>query len=194
MQIPLCLMALNSVNKAVDEVLKKNIVDAKRLGLFGHSFGGFETSFIITQTNRFAAAISGAGYHDLLSFYLSMAWLWNKPQAGRFLNDQQRYTKTYFETPDLYLKNSPIQFVTNISTPFLTYTGDQDSNINWNQSVEMYNALRVLDKEHIMLIYPNEGHDFSGEDAQTDFTYKNLDWFDHYLKGFPKKPWMNEFK
>ena len=92
------------------------------------------------------------------------------------------------------MKNSPIQFVTNISTPFLTYTGDQDSNINWNQSVEMYNALRVLDKEHIMLIYPNEGHDFSGEDAQTDFTYKNLDWFDHYLKGLPKKPWMNEFK
>lgn len=188
------ISALRCVTAGIEKVLETKMVDEKRLGLFGHSFGGYETSFIITQTNLFATAISGAGYHDIPSFYLSVAWLWDKPQAGRFLNNQQRFKKTYFETPALYKANSPMEFVTNIKIPLLTYTGNLDTNINWQQSIKMYNALRVLGKEHIMLLYPNQGHDFFSDGAQIDFTNKMWDWFDHYLKGTPKKPWMQEFK
>ncbi len=187
------ISALSCVTAGVEEVLKKGFVNRNRLGLFGHSFGGFETSFIVTQTDLFAAAISGSGYHNILSFYLSVAWGWQKPQAARFLHDQQRFAKNYFDIPDLYLQNSPINFVKNLKTPLLTYTGDKDENINWQQSVEMYNALRVLNKEHIMLIYPNEGHDFFNFPPQVDFTYKMWEWFDHYLKGEPKKTWMKKF-
>jgi dienelactone hydrolase len=188
------ISALRCVTAGVEKVLETEKVDKKRLGLFGHSFGGYQTSFIVTQTDLFATAISGAGYHDIPSFYLSVAWLWHKPQAGRFLNNQQRFEKTYFETPELYKANSPMEFVENIKIPLLTYTGNLDTNINWQQSIKMYNALRVLGKEHIMLLYPNEGHDLFSNEAQIDFTNKMWDWFDHYLKGAPKKTWMQEFK
>ncbi|MCZ4320301.1 prolyl oligopeptidase family serine peptidase [Aequorivita viscosa] len=186
------LSALRCVTAGVEAVLKQGKVDRKRLGLFGHSFGGFETSFIIGQTDLFAAAVSGAGIQDLMGFYFSMAWLWQVPQSDRFLNDIMRFEKDYFEIPEKYKNNSPINFVENIHTPLLTITGDKDTNVNWEQSVQMFNALRILKKEHIMLIYPDEGHDFFEDASQIDFNKRIQDWYAHYLKEEPKKLWMIE--
>lgn len=187
------ISALNCVTKGVKASLENENINKDKLALFGHSFGGFQTSYIMTKSDLFKCGISGAGYHNLLSFYLSVAWLWQKPQSGRFLNHQQRYSQSYFEIPESYKENSPMEFVQNISKPLLTYTGNLDSNINWQQSVEMFNALRILNKEHIMLIYPDEGHDFIQKKAQIDLTNKIMDWLEHYLKEKPKKRWMMPF-
>lgn len=182
--------ALRCVTTGVEAVLKKRGIDRKRVGLFGHSFGGYETSYIISQTDLFAAAVSGAGIQDLVSFYFSMAWLWQVPQSFRFLNHIMRFEKNYFEIPQMYENNSPIHFAKKIHTPLLTITGDKDTNVNWEQSVEMYNALRILEKEHIMLIYPGEGHDFFERSVQIDYNNKLNDWFGYYLKNEHKSKWM----
>ncbi len=184
--------ALQCVMAGVEAVLEKGIIDRKSIGLFGHSFGGYETSYIVSQTDLFATAVSGAGIHDLISFYFSMAWLWQVPQSHRFINDIMFFDSTYFEIPKIYEKNSPINFVQNINTPLLTITGDMDTNVNWEQSVEMFNALRILGREHIMLIYPNEGHDFFDVAVQLDYNKKLEAWFGHYLKREDKKEWMIE--
>lgn len=182
--------ALKSVEAGIKKVLKTAPIHKNKIGLFGHSFGGYETSFIIGNTNTFAAAISSAGIHDLKSFYFSIAWLWNLPQSGKFLNGQARFSSPFFNETSLYEKNSPINYAPFINTPLLTITGDKDTNVNWEQSVKMYNALRLLNKGHILLIYPEEGHDFFGVENQTDMTYKRWQWFDHYLKNEEKHPWM----
>src|SRR5690606_21172862 len=106
-------------------------------------------------------------------------------------NDIMFFGNTYFEIPEIYKKNSPLNFVENINTPLLTITGDKDTNVNWEQSVEMFNALRILGREHIMLIYPNEGHEFFDPAIQRDYNNKLQDWYGYYLKGVSKKEWMN---
>ncbi len=187
------ISALNCVSAAVKEVSKKPFIDKNKIGLFGHSFGGFEASYIAGRSNLFATVVSAAGVHNLRSFHLSNAWLWSRPQMGRFFNDQFRFDAPYFEIPQKYEENSPLNFVKSINVPFLTVTGDQDSNINWGQSIEMYNALRILNKEHIMLIYPKEGHDLSSLESQLDATQKYVDWFGYYLKNEKRPQWMEAF-
>ena len=185
--------ALKCVTAAVIEVSKKPFIDQNRIGLFGHSFGGFEASYIAGRSNLFATVVSAAGVHNLRSFHLSNAWLWSRPQMGRFFNDQFRFNAPYFEIPQKYEENSPLTFAESINVPFLTMTGDQDSNINWEQSIEMYNALRILNKEHIMLIYPDEGHDLFSQEAQLDATQKYSEWFGYYLKNEKRPQWMEAF-
>lgn len=185
--------ALNCVTAAVIEVSKKPFIDKNKIGLFGHSFGGFEASYIAARSNLFATVVSAAGVHNLRSFHLSNAWLWSRPQMGRFFNDQFRFNAPYFEIPQKYEENSPLTFAESINVPFLTMAGDQDSNINWEQSIEMYNALRILNKEHIMLIYPDEGHDLFSQEAQLDATQKYSEWFGYYLKNEKRPQWMETF-
>ncbi|MEH6764676.1 MAG: prolyl oligopeptidase family serine peptidase [Aequorivita antarctica] len=185
--------ALNCVTAAVKEVSKKPFIDKNKIGLFGHSFGGFEASYIAGRSNLFATVVSASGVHNLRSFQLSNAWNWKRPQVGRFFNDQFRFNAPYFEIPQKYEENSPLNFAESLNTPFLTVTGDQDSNINWEQSIEMYNALRILNKEHIMLIYPEEGHDLSSREAQLDATQKYGEWFGYYLKNEKRPQWMEAF-
>ena len=105
-----------------------------------------------------------------------------------------RFRDTYFNKPELYERNSPIHNITTLDTPILSITGNQDTNVNWEQSVELYNAMRILNKENIMLIYPNEGHVLMAPENQVDFNYKLFDWFGYYLKNSPKSEWMKSNK
>lgn len=182
--------ALNCVMAGLDKIFEKPYIDQMKVGLYGHSFGGYESMFILTQTDRFATVVAGAGASNLLSYYLSMAWIWNRPQYTRFERQQWRMGNTYFNIPDAYHRNSPINFVSKVSTPFLSWAGKQDSNVNWEQHLELYLALRKLQKEHIMLLYPEEGHDITNPDNQEDLTQKIMEWFDYYLKNLPAPEWM----
>jgi dipeptidyl aminopeptidase/acylaminoacyl peptidase len=184
------LSALNSVNAAMDELIKKPFIDKENIGLTGHSFGGYQTCFIISQTDRFKTAVAGSSATNMLSFYLSMAWMWNRSQTWRFETQQWRFGKSYFEIPEVYEQNSPIHHAQNINTPLLTWTGDKDTNVNWEQSVELYNALRRLNKEHKFLLYPNEGHSVIKKENQMDLTIRIREWFEHYLKGKEPAAWM----
>jgi dienelactone hydrolase len=167
---------------AVDAVLAKGMVDPARIGLFGHSFGGFEVDYIITQTDRFAAAVSGAGMTDMISCYFYIGGNMQKPDFWRFEHHQQRMEKTIFENPEIYLKNSPVLLAAGVKTPLLSYTGADDRHVNYYQSIEFYLALRRLGKKHTLLVYPNEGHALVNRPGQVDLTLRFEEWFDNHLK------------
>lgn len=179
--------AVKCVLAAVDEAISTASIDAERVGLTGHSFGGFETAYIISQTNRFKTAIAGAGVHDLLGFYLDFDSS-NLSNMERFENEQFR-NQIPFTDPDFF-SESPIHNVSSIETPVLVWTGADDKMVPPAHSTRLFAALWRLQKESTLLVYPNEQHSLVNPANQEDITRKFMDWFDHYLKGTPKAEWM----
>lgn len=182
--------AVDCVIAATTKAIKTATINKNKLGLFGHSFGGFETNFIISQTNMFAAAVSGAGYSDFTSNYLSVSANYKIPEMFRFEHFQLRMGKSLFEDLEGYRRNSPINTVSNVSTPLLSYTGKEDTQVNPYQSMEFYLALRRLEKEHIMLVYPKEDHVIQIPENQIDLTNRIFDWYGFYLKDEKKPTWF----
>lgn len=183
--------AEDCVIAATNAVISKGCIDPGRIGLIGQSFGGYETFFIASQTKLFAAAIAGAGVSDMSSFYLSMGWNSSTPDAWRFEHQQFRMGKTLFEDAEGYRRNSAITFARDFSTPILSWTGDSDKQVNPEQSMAFYMAMRRLKKNHVMLRYPQEGHVIIDMGRQADLSSKIMDWFNHYLKDCPKPGWSN---
>ncbi|MDL2141659.1 prolyl oligopeptidase family serine peptidase [Flavobacterium tructae] len=179
-----------SVLAAVDTVIAKGSVNPLKVGLIGHSFGGYETDLIITQTGRFAAAVSGAAWTDLVSSYLYVGTTFNRPDFYRAEYDQLRIGKSLFEDTTPYLKNSPVLQASNVTTPLLGWTGSEDTHVHYLQSKEFYMALRRLGKEHILLVYPREGHNLTRKENQKDLSSRIDQWFGHYLKNEPPRDWM----
>jgi len=182
--------ALRCVKAAVAEVLKLGYVDAKRMGLIGHSFGGFETDYIITKSSLFACAVAGAAITNLVSASHAVAPGVNQPNFFKIENAQTRMRGSLFENKASYLNNSPVLLADGVNTPLLSWTGLKDPQVLATQTVEFYMALRRLGKEHVMLVYPNEGHDIHGKIEDADLTTKIESWFDYYLKGRPVQDWM----
>lgn len=180
-----------SVLRAVDAVVKKGAVDSSRVGLIGHSFGGFEADLIITQTNRFATAVAGSAWTDLVSSYLYVSGSRRQPDFYRAEEDQIRIGKSLFEDMPSYLKNSPVLLAPKVSTPLLGWVGENDRHIHSLQSMEFYLALRRLNKDHTLLVYPNEGHELASKKNAEDLNLRIVQWFDHYLKNDKRQAWMN---
>ncbi|WP_433836154.1 prolyl oligopeptidase family serine peptidase [Flavobacterium anhuiense] len=185
------ISAVDCVLSATQCVIDKGIIQKDKIGLIGHSFGGYETNFIITQTNLFAAAVSGAGVADLTSWYLTMGWNTGTPEIWRFENQQWRMGKSLFEDKQAYSRNSPLEFVQNIQTPLLSWTGKQDRQVHWYQSIEFYLALRRLQKEHILLVYPQEKHVIMNPKDQEDLSSHIKQWFDYYLQNKSLPSWVS---
>lgn len=182
--------ALEYVIGACDAVIAKGIIDPKKIGLFGHSFGGYETNFIITQTDRFATAVSGASIADLTRFYLSVDFSLGYSQAYHFENQQWRMEKSLFEDRAAYDRNNPINFVQNATTPLMSWTGDKDDHADWQQSIEFHLALRRLGKQNTLLVYPGDDHTINDPLHQQDLTRKVREWFGYYLKGEKAPDWI----
>ena len=174
--------ALDCVVAANNAVVKTGIIDAKRIGLIGHSFGGFETNYIITKTKIFAAAVSGAGISDMVSWYFGNSKSLNIPELWRSESQQWRIGKSIFEDKELYLKNSPILYADNVTTPLLSWVGKMETNLPYEQSLLFYNALRRAKKKNVLLVYPKEEHVIVNKENQMDLTKRITDWFDSYLK------------
>lgn len=180
--------ALKCIMSSVDKAIETANIDKENIGLFGHSFGGFEVSYIISQTNRFKAAISGSGWHDLVGTYLgtddfSISSMW------RFETQQLRLTAPFYSAD--FAINSPIMQAHTIQTPLLLWAGSEDSRVLWDNSSKMQMALWRLGKKSIFLVYPNEQHFLSQMKNQLDLSSKTLDWYDYYLKGKERAGWMN---
>ncbi|MDI6047017.1 S9 family peptidase [Flavobacterium yafengii] len=181
--------ALECVEAAVKEVKNLSLIDDAKIGLIGHSFGGNETDFIITQSNLFACAVAGAATTNYLSSYLSVAQILGIPNFYKMEYGQARMKLSPYENMEWYLKNSPVIHATNVNTPLLSWTGLKDPQVEPRQSFEFYMALRRLGKTHIMLAYPNEGHGMEKKENAIDLTTKIEKWFDHYLKGMKAPIW-----
>lgn len=179
-----------SVLAAVDAAETKMDTKELKAALIGHSFGGYEVNLVITQTDRFAAAVAGAGWSDLVSAYLYLGPTLSIPDYYRTEYDQLRIGSSLYENMDAYLKNSPVLFPQKITTPLMGWTGAEDRHVNALQSMEFFFAMRRLNKESLLLMYPKEGHNLEHKKNQEDLTLRIQQWFDHHLKNCPEKEWM----
>ncbi|SHM04881.1 S9 family peptidase [Flavobacterium saccharophilum] len=186
------LSATDCVISATKKIVEKAIIDPEKIGLMGHSFGGYESSFIITQTPMFAAAIASGAITDLNSFYHTVSQLDGRPDMWRFQSVQWNMNKTPYEALSIYNANSPIIHVDKISTPVLLWSGKQDKTVDIHQSLEYYLALRRLGKKSILLLYPNEEHLILKPLNQSNLTQRILQWFDYYLKDDKSISWIND--
>lgn len=182
--------AVDCVEAAVGKALENKSIDKDNIGLIGHSFGGTQTDFIITQSTLFKCAVAGAATTDFLSSYLSVTPNYKIPNFFKIEDGQARMLVSPFENFEIYFKNSAVFHAATITTPLLSWTGLRDGQVDYTQSFEFYLALRKLKKEHTMLVYPDVEHDMSGRTEGADLTAKVEEWFDYHLKGGTMPKWL----
>jgi dipeptidyl aminopeptidase/acylaminoacyl peptidase len=157
----------------VDEAIKVAPVDPNRLGICGWSYGGYMTMWAVTQTNRFKAAMAGAGLSNWQSYY------------GENLIDQWMipfFGKSVYDDPEVYAKSSPINFIKKVRTPTLILVGDSDGEVPAPQSYEFWHALKTLGVETQFVVYEHEGHMFANPKHRRDVVERTLAWFDAHLR------------
>lgn len=184
--------AFQCIVSGVQKLVEMGIADPKRVGLHGHSWGGYQTAYIITQTGMFAAAAAGAPVVNMTSAYSGIRWGSGLSRQFQYEKSQSRIGKSLWEGPDLYVENSPVFYADRVETPVLIEFGDEDGAVPWYQGIEFYLALRRLDKKCIFLQYNGEPHHLKGYANKLDYTIKMKEFFDHYLKGKPAPDWMEK--
>jgi len=177
---------------AVKAAVATGIVDAKKVGITGHSWGGYQTSFLVTQTDIFAAAVAGAPLTNMVSMYSLVYKNSGGGNMAIFESSQGRFKGGYWDNWDAYYRNSPVFFAKNVKTPLMILHNDKDGAVDFTQGVEYYNTLRRLGKPVIMLEYVGENHGLARRPNQRDYTVRMKEYFDHYLKGAPAPDWMTK--
>jgi dipeptidyl aminopeptidase/acylaminoacyl peptidase len=163
---------LRDILTGVDEILKTQPVDKDRVGIMGWSYGGYMTMFAVTQTNRFRAAVAGAGIANWQSYYGQNGIdQWMIPYFGA----------SVYDDPAVYAKSSPITFIKHVKTPTLILVGEYDVECPVPQSYEFWHALRTLGVPTELVVYPKEGHGIARPDHQRDIMRRTMEWFKKYL-------------
>lgn len=185
--------AYNYVCSGVEEIcrLYPNI-DKKRIGIDGQSWGGYQTAYLVTRTDMFACAGSGAPVANMTSAYGGIRWGSGDSRQGQYEMGQSRIGHTLFDAPELYIYNSPVFHADRVTTPLLIMHNDNDGAVPWYQGIEMFMALRRLGKPVWMLQYNGEEHNLKERRNRKDITRRLQQFFDHYLKGDPMPRWMKE--
>lgn len=181
---------VNAVVSAAQYLSKMPWVDAKRMGIQGHSRGGYETNYLVTHSNIFAAAMSASGMSD----YVGLSGVVHStgiPRRSAFELGPQRIGATLWERPDLYIHNSPIFYVDKVTTPILMMSNEMDRDVPYEQGLEFFTSLRRLGKKAWMLQYHKQGHVVNGKAAE-DMSIRMKQFFDFYLKDAEAPKWMIE--
>lgn len=185
--------ALDCVHSGLDALKGNNNIDSNRVGLMGHSFGGFGTSFIATRSDRFAAYISGAAVTDLVKFYFSFSQERKLPNYPRFENGQFDMKVPFSLNKMLYYDNSPIATVEKINKPILLWTGLKDGNVPYTHTEELYTGLLRNQKKAVVLYYKDQDHDLAKNSAESmDLHLRILEWWDYFLKDKKDIPWIDK--
>jgi dipeptidyl aminopeptidase/acylaminoacyl peptidase len=185
--------AVVNIEPAVQAVLDLGIgVDPDGLGLIGHSWGGYQTTFFVTQSDLFSAAVAGAPLTNMFSMYLSVYWNSGGTDARIFEISQGRLEVPFWEDEEAYRRNSPVFHIENMTTPLLMAQGTEDGAVDFNQGVEFFNAARRADKDFVFIVYNDENHGFSKEPNRRDYHRRINEWFGHYLKGEPAPDWITD--
>ena len=183
--------AVEALRPAVAAAVATGMIDEENIGLIGHSWGGYQTAFFVTQDDLFKSAVAGAPLTNLMSMYLSFYWNSGGTDARIFEISQGRMQVPWWEDYDSYYNNSPLHQIRNMNTPLLMMFGTNDGAVEYNQGVEFYNAARRLGKDLVMLSYEGENHGLSREPNQLDYHRRIMQWFGHYLKGEPAPDWIS---
>lgn len=183
---------LNSILSGAQNLKSLAYVDSTKIGIQGHSFGGYETNFLITHTNIFAAAAEGAGSSNLISQYSDSRNNRESTSTDPFeIMGQFRIEETLWENPQTYIENSPIFEAHKITTPLFIMHNYSDNAVPWGQALEFFMALRRNGKKVWMVQYDQCGHGLDDPEAR-DYTIRLTQFFDHYLKEMPCPVWMSQ--
>lgn len=184
--------AVACVVPAVKAAIATGIVDSENVAIHGHSWGGYQTSFLITQTNIFKAAAAGAPLTNMISMYSLIYWNSGSTNQSIFESSQGRLTTGYWDNWDAYKRNSPIYYIKNVETPLLLLHNDKDGAVDYTQGIEYFNGLRRLNKPVTMITYKGENHGIVKEVNKKDYAVRMLEFMDHYLKGAPAPDWWEK--
>ena len=165
-------------------------IDKDKLGLDGQSWGGYQIAWLVTQTDLFRAGFAGAPVSNMISAYGGIRWSTGMSRMFQYENTQSRIGGTLWEKPIHYIENSPIFFVPKINTPLLIMHNDEDGAVPWYQGIELFVAMRRLDKPAWLLTYNNEDHNLVRRPARMDLSIRKMQFFDHYLKDEAMPSWM----
>ena len=182
--------ALNCVLPAVQSIVDRGFVDENKIGIQGHSWGGYQIAYMITQTNRFHAVAAGAPVANMTSAYDAIRWGPGLPRQFQYERTQSRIGGTLWEYPLRYIENSPVFMADRVKTPLMMIHNDADDAVPWYQGIEYYLALRRLEKEVYLFTYNGEPHGLRRRPNQKDYTVRLQQYFDYYLKDGPKPEWM----
>lgn len=179
----------NDVVSGVDYLISEGITEKGKIGIQGHSFGGYETSFLITKTAVFSCAIIGSGVSNFTANYPVMRSN-GISTMFKYEADQYRMGSSLYDNLDGYIKNSPIFSAKNVTTPVLIFHNDNDRAVPYQEGQSLFFALRRLGKPAWLLNYKNEGHSLDNTENKKDWTIKMQQYFDYYLKGAERPSWM----
>ena len=184
--------ALKSVLPAIQTVVDQGYVDEARIGIQGHSWGGYQIAYMITQTNRFRAAEAGAPVGNMTSAYSGIRWGSGMPRQFQYEKTQSRIGPSLYDAPLKYIENSPIFHIQRVQTPLLILHDDNDDAVPWYQGIELFMAMRRNGKEAYLMNYNGEFHGLRRRHNQKDYAIRMQQFFDHYLMGAPRPEWMEK--
>ncbi len=184
--------ALNAVVPGVTMLINQGFIDPERVGVQGHSWGGYQIAYMITESDLFAAAEAGAPVVNMTSAYGGIRWASGMSRMFQYERTQSRIGGSLWETPLRYLDNSPLFQADKIKTPLLMLHNDDDGAVPWYQGIEFFVALRRLQKPVWMLNYNGEGHGLTKYPNKKDFAIRMQQFFDHYLMDAPAPIWMTD--
>ena len=184
--------ATKSVVPGVQHLIDIGVADPDAIALHGHSWSGYQTAFMVTQTNIFKTAIAGAPVGNMTSAYSGIRLGSGLARQFQYEMSQSRLSGSLWEARDDYIDNSPIFFADKINTPMLILHGDVDDAVPWEQSIGLYLAMRRNGKEAVFLQYRDEPHHPQTYPNKLDWAMKMKEWLDYYLKGAPAPEWISK--
>ena len=186
------LSSLKSVVPGLKKLVEMGVADPDALGLHGHSWSGYTTAYIVTQTDLFAAAVAGAPVSNMTSAYGGIRWGSGVARQFQYEKGQSRLSGSLWDARPDYIENSPLFYADRVETPLVIMHGDEDEAVPWYQSIEFYLALRRTGKRAVFLQYRGEPHHPRRYGNKLDYSMKMKAFFDHHLKGDPAPDWWAE--
>ena len=182
--------AYDCIVPGVLSIVDRGFVDKDNMAIQGQSWGGYQVAYLVTQTNMFKAAGSGAPVVNMTSAYGGIRWGTGMSRMFQYEQTQSRIGGTLWEKPWYYVENSPLFYADRIKTPLLIMANDEDGAVPWYQGIEFYMALRRNNVPSWLLVYNGEDHNLVQRKNRKDLSVRLSQFFDHYLKGEPMPHWM----
>lgn len=184
--------AVSAITAGVNTVAARGYVDTKKMAIQGQSWGGYQVGYLVTETNMFAAACAGAPVSNMVSAYGGIRWGSGLVRQMQYEHGQSRIAGSIWDKPLRYIENSPIFHADKVKTPLLIMSNDKDGAVPWYQGIELFTALRRLNKPAWLVVYNEEDHNLVQRKNRKDWSIRMQQFFDHYLKGAPAPKWMVE--
>lgn len=180
------------INSGVEALKRNSWVNAKKIGIQGQSWGGYQVAHLITRTDKYAAAWAGAPVVNMFSAYGGIRWESGLSRQFQYEKTQSRIGATIWDKPELYIENSPLFHMPRVNTPVVIMANDADGAVPWYQGIEMFTALRRLNKPVWLLNYNNEAHNLVQRQNRKDIQRREQQFFDHFLKDAPMPEWLDK--